>query len=117
MSAIHPANKIYVSGHHGMVGSAVCRALRRRGFENILTVGHENLDLTDQQSVFDFFAAEKPEVQVVCAALVGGIVANDSYPGDFIGRNLMIQTNLLEAARRFSCTKTLFVASSCILPA
>ena len=55
MSAIHPANKIYVSGHHGMVGSAVCRALRRRGFENILTVGHENLDLTDQQSVFDFF--------------------------------------------------------------
>ena len=116
MSAIHPANKIYVSGHRGMVGSAVCRTLRRQGFENILTVGRENLDLTDQRAVFDFFAAEKPEVQVVCAAVVGGIVANDNYPGDFIGRNLMIQTNLLEAARRFSCTKTLFVASSCIYP-
>ena len=116
MSAIHPANKIYVSGHRGMVGSAVCRTLRRQGFENILTVGRENLDLTDQRAVFDFFAAEKPEVQVVCAAVVGGIVANDSYPGDFIGRNLMIQTNLLEAARRFSCAKTLFVASSCIYP-
>ncbi len=99
-----------------MVGSAVCRALRRHGFENILTIDRKDLDLTDQRAVFDFFAAERPDAQFMCAAIVGGIVANRDYPGDFIGRNLMIQTNLLEAARRFSCSKTLFVASSCIYP-
>ena len=99
-----------------MVGSATVRALREKGFSNLLTASHAELDLTDQKAVFDFFAAHKPDCQIICAALVGGIVANNNYPGDFIGQNLMIQTNLLEAARRFNCGVTVFLASGCIYP-
>lgn len=114
--ALLPRHRIYVSGHAGMVGSAVCRRLRAEGFENIATAGRAELDLTDQRAVFDFFARERPDAQVICAAVVGGIVANDTYPADFIGQNLMMQTNLLEAARRFGCAKTLFMGSGCIYP-
>lgn len=99
-----------------MVGSAVCRALQAHGCEQVITAPRSELDLTDQHAVFDFFSRHRPQVQVICAAVVGGIVANDSYPADFIGKNLMMQTNLLEAARRFGCGKTLFMASSCIYP-
>ena len=99
-----------------MVGSAVCRALRKKGFNNLVTADRKTLDLTDQRAVFDFFAANKPDTQIICAAVVGGIVANETYPGDFIGKNLMIQTNLLEAARRFGCNNNLFTGSSCIYP-
>ena len=110
------AERIFVSGHRGMVGSAVCRRLAAVGGYTTITAGREQLDLSNQQAVFDFFAQERPQSQVICAAVVGGIVANDTYPADFIGHNLMIQTNLLEAARRFSCQRTIFMASACIYP-
>ena len=116
MPKLEITDSIYVSGHRGMVGSAVYRALRSAGAERLLTAGREDLDLTCQAAVFDFFAEKRPAVQVICAAVVGGIVANDSYPADFIGQNLMIQTNLMEAARRFGCNKTVFLASGCIYP-
>lgn len=99
-----------------MLGGAVCRALEKDGFKNILRADRRELDLRDQRAVFDFFAAHKPDAQIICAAVVGGIVANDNYPGDFIGANLMMETNLLEAARRAGCRQTLFVGSSCIYP-
>ncbi|MCH9758217.1 MAG: GDP-L-fucose synthase [Proteobacteria bacterium] len=113
---LHPEDKIFVSGHRGMVGSAVCRTLAQQGYNNIIFAGRDELDLTNQQAVFDFFAVHKPQAQVICAAVVGGIIANDTFPADFIGQNLMIQTNLLEAARRFDCAKTVFMASGCIYP-
>lgn len=116
MTVISRRAKIYVSGHHGMVGSAVCRALQRHGFLNLLMASHDDLDLTNQLAVFDFFNANKPEAQIICAAIVGGIVANDTKPGSFIGVNLMIQTNLFEAARRFRCAKTCFLSSGCVYP-
>ncbi|MCH9704878.1 MAG: GDP-L-fucose synthase [Proteobacteria bacterium] len=98
------------------MGSAVCRTLAQQGYNNIIVAGRDELDLTNQQAVFDFFAVHKPQAQVICAAVVGGIIANDTFPADFIGQNLMIQTNLLEAARRFDCAKTVFMASGCIYP-
>ncbi len=113
---LHPEDKIFVSGHRGMVGSAVCRTLAQQGYNNIIVAGRDELDLTNQQAVFDFFAVHKPQAQIICAAVVGGIIANDTFPADFIGQNLMIQTNLLEAARRFDCAKTVFIASGCIYP-
>ena len=113
---LHPEDKIFVSGHRGMVGSAVCRTLAQQGYNNIIVAGRDELDLTNQQAVFDFFAVHKPQAQIICAAVVGGIIANDTFPADFIGQNLMIQTNLLEAARRFDCAKTVFMASGCIYP-
>ena len=81
-----------------------------------LVADRSSLDLTDQRAVFDFFAEHRPTVQIICAATVGGIAANNSYPGAFIGQNLMMQANLLEAARRFSCRRTVFVSSGCVYP-
>ncbi len=99
-----------------MVGSAVVRALRKRGYSNILTMSRAQLDLNNQRAVFDYFARARPQALVICAAVVGGIVANRDYPGDFIGSNLMIQANLFEAARRYQTNKVLFMASGCIYP-
>ena len=107
---------IYVSGHAGMLGQAVLHNLKNTGYKNLIHARRAELDLTDQSAVFDFFADKRPQCQIICAANVGGIVANRDNPGDFIGANLMIQTNLLEAARRFGCRDTIFVASSCIYP-
>ena len=109
-------SKIYVSGHRGLVGRAVVNELRNQGFHNLILATRDELDLTNQRAVFDFFATHRPECQVIAASLVGGISANNDFPGEFIGQNLMIQTNLLEAARRYTCKGNLFIASSCIYP-
>lgn len=108
--------KIYVAGHRGMVGSAIVRALRAQGYDNIVTRTHHELDLTDQQAVNDFFAAEKPEYVVLAAAKVGGIEANATAPADFMYMNMMLEMNVIHAAWQNGCRKLLFLGSSCIYP-
>lgn len=108
--------RIFVAGHKGMVGSAIVRALRAAGFENILTAGRDVVDLTRQVSVDRFFEEQKPEYVFLSAAKVGGIYANDTYPADFIRDNLQIQTNVIDAAYRNGTDKLLFLGSSCIYP-
>lgn len=108
--------KIYVAGHRGMVGSAIVRALRAQGYDNIVTRTHHELDLTDQQAVNDFFAAEKPEYVVLAAAKVGGIEANATAPADFMYMNMMLEMNVIHAAWQSGCRKLLFLGSSCIYP-
>jgi len=107
---------IYVAGHRGLVGSAVCRALARHGATGVITRTHAELDLENQAAVEAFFAAEKPELVYLAAARVGGILANDRFPADFIGANLRIQTNVIDAAVRHGARKLLFLGSSCIYP-
>ncbi len=108
--------KIYVAGHRGMVGSAVCRELVRRGVGNPLTASHSELDLLNQAAVNEFFAREKPDAVVLAAARVGGIEANRSMIGLFLYENLMIATNVIEAAYRNGVKRLLFLGSSCIYP-
>jgi GDP-L-fucose synthase len=110
--------KIYVAGHRGMVGSAVVRQLLAQGHpeECIVTRTHAELDLTDQAAVRVFFAAERPDQVYLAAAKVGGIHANNTYPADFIYQNVMIQTNVIDAAFRYGAQKLLFLGSSCIYP-
>jgi GDP-L-fucose synthase len=110
------ATKIYVAGHRGLVGSAICRALAQAGCTHILTRSHAELDLTNQAAVNDFFAQEQPEFVFLAAAKVGGIHANNSRPADFIRDNLLIQTNIIDAAWRHGTKKLLFLGSSCIYP-
>lgn len=109
-------SKIYVAGHRGMVGSAIVRELRRQGYDNIITRTHSELDLTDQQAVNGFFAAEKPEYVFLAAAKVGGIEANDKAPADFMYLNMMLEMNVIHAAWRNGCRKLQFLGSSCIYP-
>lgn len=109
-------SKIYVAGHRGMVGSAIVRELRRQGYDNIITRTHSELDLTDQQAVNRFFAAEKPEYVFLAAAKVGGIEANDKAPADFMYLNMMLEMNVIHAAWRNGCRKLQFLGSSCIYP-
>jgi GDP-L-fucose synthase len=110
--------KIYVAGHQGMVGSAIVRCLRAMGHseEALVTRTRAQLDLTQQAAVQAFFAQEKPDQVYLAAAKVGGIHANKTYPADFIYQNLMVQTNVLEAAFRSGVKKLLFLGSSCIYP-
>jgi GDP-L-fucose synthase len=107
---------IYVAGHQGLVGSAICRSLRRQGFDRLLLRTHAELDLTDTAAVRRFFAHEHPEYVILAAAKVGGILANDLYPADFIRENLEIQTNVIEAAYRSGVDRLLFLGSSCVYP-
>jgi GDP-L-fucose synthase len=109
-------SKIYVAGHRGLVGSAVMRRLRAGGYANLVTRTHDELDLTDQAAVRRFFEAERPEYVFLAAAKVGGILANSTYPADFIHRNLAIETNVIHAAYRCGVSKLLFLGSSCIYP-
>jgi GDP-L-fucose synthase len=109
-------SKVYVAGHRGRVGSAIVRALRRRGIEDIVTRSHGDLDLTEQAAVRDFFAAERPAMVVMAAAKVGGIHANDTYPAEFIYENLMVQANVIHEAWRAGAERVLFLGSSCIYP-
>jgi len=109
-------DKIYVAGHRGLVGSALVRCLKANGFENIITRTHKELDLTNQQQVNDFFAAEKPDYVFLAAAKVGGIMANKTYPAEFIYQNLMIGCNVVEAAYKNGVKKLLNLGSSCIYP-
>ena len=109
-------SRIYVAGHRGLVGSAIVRNLEAKGFENIITRTHKELDLTNQEAVRRFFKEEKPEYVFLAAAKVGGIHANNTYPADFIYDNLMIQNNVIKAAHDFGVTKLLFLGSTCIYP-
>jgi GDP-L-fucose synthase len=108
--------KIYVAGHRGMVGSAIVRVLESRGFNDIVTRTHAELDLTSQASVRAFFAQEKPEQVVLAAAKVGGIHANNTYPAEFIYENLMLEANVIHEAWRAGVKRLLFLGSSCIYP-
>lgn len=105
-----------MAGHRGLVGSALVRKLRQGGYTNLLLRTREELDLTDQKAVEEFFAREKPEYVFLAAAKVGGILANSTYPADFIRVNLQIQTNVIDAAYRYGTKKLLFLGSSCIYP-
>ena len=109
-------SKIYVAGHRGMVGSAIVRALRREGYENIVVRSHAELDLTDQRAVEEFFASEKPEYVFLAAAKVGGIAANAEAPADFMYINMMLEMNVINAAWRHGVKKLEFLGSSCIYP-
>ncbi|MEJ5210005.1 MAG: GDP-L-fucose synthase [Burkholderiales bacterium] len=108
--------KIYVAGHGGLVGSALMRQLTARGYTNLLTRTHAELDLTRQADVEAFFAAERPEYVFLAAAKVGGILANNTYPAEFIHQNLAIQTNVIHAAWKYGVKRLLFLGSSCIYP-
>jgi GDP-L-fucose synthase len=109
-------SRIFVAGHRGLVGSAICRSLRRQGFDCLLLRSHAELDLTDSIAVRRFFEQERPDHVFLAAAKVGGILANDLYPADFIRENLVIQTNLIDAAYVASVDRLLFLGSSCIYP-
>lgn len=109
-------DKIYVAGHRGLVGSAIIRRLRAKGYNEIVTRTHRELDLTDQQAVDDFFGAEHPDYVFLAAAKVGGIVANNTYPAEFIYQNLAIQTNIIHQSYRAGVKRLLFLGSSCIYP-
>jgi len=109
-------SKIYVAGHNGMVGSAIWRSLLSKGYDNLMGASSRDLDLKDQQKVNNFFEITNPEYVVVAAAKVGGIVANSTYPAEFIYNNLQIQNNLIESSRRYGVKKLLFLGSSCIYP-
>ena len=109
-------SKIYVAGHNGMVGSAIIRKLKEKGYNNIITKTHNELDLIDQKAVNEFFEKEKPEYVFLAAAKVGGIMANNTYPATFIYDNLMIETNIIHASYINKVKKLLFLGSSCIYP-
>ena len=109
-------SRIYVAGHTGLVGSAVVRAFERSGFHNLILRSRRELDLLDTHAVNIFFSSERPEFVVLAAAKVGGILANNTYPADFIRDNLIIQTNIIEASRVHNVKRLLFLGSSCIYP-
>ncbi|MEP7375335.1 MAG: GDP-L-fucose synthase [Chitinophagaceae bacterium] len=109
-------SKIFVAGHHGMVGSAIVRKLRKEGFTNIVNRTSAELDLRNQQDVADFFATEKPEYIFLAAAKVGGILANNTFRADFLYDNLLIESNIIHSAYVNEVKKLLFLGSSCIYP-
>ena len=109
-------SRIYVAGHHGLVGSAIVRKLRDSGYENLLLKGYESLDLLRQERVERFFEQERPEYVFLAAARVGGIWANSHFPAEFIYNNLVIETNVIHASYLYGVKKLLFLGSSCIYP-
>lgn len=109
-------SKIYVAGHKGLVGSAIVRNLKAKGYENIIYRTHNELDLINQKEVENFFKNEKPEYVFLAAAKVGGINSNNTYPADFIYENMMIQNNVIKSAHDFKVKKLLFLGSTCIYP-
>src|SRR5512141_2052497 len=110
------SDRIYVAGHRGLVGSASVRELQREGYENLLLRTSSELDLRDQAAVSAFFETERPDYVILAAAKVGGILANSTYPADFIRDNLQIQANVIESARQTGVRKLCFLGSSCIYP-
>ena len=116
MQLIDKQSSIYVAGHRGLVGSAVVRRLREAAYTNLLTRTSAELDLRSQSATFELFAREKPEYVVMAAARVGGILANDTYPADFIADNLAIQDNVIRAAHEHGVKRLVFLGSSCIYP-
>ena len=114
--SLDKSSKFYVAGHHGMVGAAVWRHLEASGYSNLIGRRSSELDLRDRNAVFAFFEKEKPRYVVLAAARVGGIMANSTYPADFLSDNLQIQVNVLDAAAKYSVERLLFMGSSCIYP-
>jgi GDP-L-fucose synthase len=110
------ASRVYVAGHHGLVGGAILRRLESAGFSDLVVRTRGELDLADRCAVREFFDAERPEYVFLAAAKVGGIIANRTYPADFIRENLEVQTNVIDAAYRAGVRKLLFLGSSCIYP-
>lgn len=113
---MQPQDKIYIAGHRGMVGSALTRKLKKEGFSNFVTRTSVELDLKDQAAVRDFFDKERPDYVFMAAAKVGGILANNTYRGEFLYDNLMIESNTIDAAYRSGVKKLMFLGSSCIYP-
>lgn len=113
---MNPGARIYIAGHRGLVGSAIVRNLRAQGCANLLMRTHDELDLTNQHAVEAFFATERPEYVFLAAAKVGGILANNEYPAQFIRDNLLIQSNIIHAAYKNGVKRLLFLGSSCIYP-
>jgi GDP-L-fucose synthase len=116
MQTIDSVAPMYVAGHTGLVGSALLRGLQAAGHRNLILRRHEELDLTNQMAVTRFFAEERPEYVLLAAAKVGGILANNNYPADFIEQNLSIQSNVIQQAQRTGVKRLLFLGSSCIYP-
>ncbi|MCW7503697.1 GDP-L-fucose synthase family protein [Leptospira paudalimensis] len=110
------SSKIYVAGHKGLVGSALVKVLNKSGYTNVIGRSHQELDLTNQKDVIQFFESEKPEYVFLAAAKVGGIHANNTYPAEFIFSNLQIQNNIIDASYRYGIKKLCFLGSSCIYP-
>ena len=108
--------KIYVAGHRGMVGSAICRRLQAEGYTNVITKTHDALDLTRQSEVEEFFQTEKPEYVFLAAAKVGGIIANSRHSADFMYENMILEMNVIHSAWENGCKKLMFLGSSCIYP-
>lgn len=108
--------RIHVAGHRGLVGGAVLRHLQHEGFEHLVTASRSEVDLRDREAVFDFYSSEQPEVVVLAAAKVGGILANATYPVEFFSDNIRIQTNVIDAAHEFGIERLIFMGSSCIYP-
>ena len=113
---VNKDSKIYIAGHNGMVGSACLRALKQAGYSNIISKSRSELDLTRQEDVHDFIQEEKPYAIIDAAAKVGGILANDRYPYEFLMENMVIQNNLISAAHNLNVQKFIFLGSSCIYP-
>jgi GDP-L-fucose synthase len=113
---MHPDSRIFIAGHRGLVGSAIHRELIAQGYRDILTRTHQQLDLCDEVAVDAFFTREKPDYVFLAAAKVGGILANSTYPADFIRDNLILQTNVIESSRVAGVKRLLFLGSSCIYP-
>lgn len=109
-------SKVYIAGHRGLVGSAIVRQLKQKGFQNLITRTSQELDLRNQKAVADFFAFEKPEFVFLAAAKVGGIYANNTYPAEFLYENLMIASNVIHSAYQHNVKKLLNLGSSCIYP-
>lgn len=110
------ASRVYIAGHRGLVGSALLRKFQAEGFANLVVLSHNELDLTDRAATFDFVLESRPQVIIDAAAKVGGILANNTYPADFLSQNLQIQVNLLDAAVAARVPRLLFLGSSCIYP-
>ncbi len=116
MNKISKDSKIYIAGHSGMVGSAVKRKLEKENYKNLIYKSSSELNLIRQEEVENFFETEKPEVVIIAAAKVGGILANNTYRAEFIYDNLMIEANIINAAYRYNVDKLIFLGSSCIYP-
>ncbi|MHB0928944.1 MAG: GDP-L-fucose synthase family protein [Candidatus Nanopelagicales bacterium] len=114
--ALSPDARIHVAGHRGLVGGAILRHLQSLGFANLITASRAELDLRDRDAVFAFYAEQRPEVVVLAAAKVGGIMANATYPAEFFSDNIRIQTNVMDAAHEYGVQRLIFMGSSCIYP-
>jgi GDP-L-fucose synthase len=109
-------SRIYIAGHTGLLGSAILKRLESKSYHNVVTKNHAELDLTDQKSVGAFFEKERPEYVFLCAGLTGGIIANQTYPVDFLHTNIAIQDNVFQAAQRYGIKHLVFYGSSCVYP-